>query len=112
MDGSTVVLLICGFALLLVIGAVSEARKKRKRREGLLAKYGDPSIVDDIIGGLIRQGMSTEMVLDTWGKPAAVDTKVYRTKVKEVLKYNPGPRRSFANRVTLEDGVVVGWENR
>ena len=52
------------------------------------------------------------MVIDSWGRPDAVDRKVYKTKIREVWKYGPGPRRSYANKVTFENGIVVGWENR
>lgn len=90
-----------------------EEEERARRKAYLLDKYGnDSSVVEDIANGLIRQGMTYEMVIDAWGAPAAVDKKVYRTKIKETLKYGPGPRRSFSNRVVIENGVVVGWEQR
>ena len=89
-----------------------KANREARRRESVRTKYEGSSYYSDIMAGLIRQGMTGDMVIDAWGRPDAVDRKVYKSKVKEIWKYGPGPRRSFANRVTLENGVVVGWESR
>jgi hypothetical protein len=106
-------------AALIAIGVISRrgkakrlAEERRQRREALFSKYGNDQVVQDIIDGVVRQGMTLGMVLDSWGNPAAVDEKVYRTKTKQILKYHPGPRRTFASRVTVEDGIVVGWVQR
>ncbi|MGN7734351.1 hypothetical protein [Ensifer sp. 22564] len=94
----------------------SEQRQKdeqeSERKATIRRKYEGSPYFNDLMGGLIRQGMTGDMVIDSWGRPVAVDRKVYKTKVKEVWKYGPGPRRSFANKVTFENGLVVGWENR
>lgn len=87
-------------------------RREAERRESAYRKYHGMPFVDDILDGLIRQGMTSDMVVDAWGHPDAVDRKVYKTKVKETWKYGPGPRRTFANKVVLENGIVVGWESR
>jgi len=112
-------LVVLGAAVVILLFILSSrakrerlAREREVRQNMLLAKYGDTQIVNDILNGSIRQGMTMDMVLEAWGKPAAIDHKVYRTKTKDVLKYGPGPRRSFASRVTVEDGIVVGWEQR
>jgi hypothetical protein len=112
--------LISIFVGICVVGMIiSELRKtarakkaRQQWRSRLISKYGDEGIADDILSGLIRQGMSLDMVIEAWGQPAAVDRKVYRTKVRETLKYGPQARRTFANKVHLEDGIVVGWEGR
>jgi hypothetical protein len=112
--------------LMLVAAAVSyvfqsNSRKEAARRKAaeeerrvhlVQRKYSGSPYASDIAAGLVRQGMTYGMVLDAWGQPASVDRKVLKTKTKEVLKYNPGPRRTFGNKVFLEDGIVVGWESR
>lgn len=89
-----------------------KAEAERLRREAIDRDYAGSPFRQDILDGSIRQGMTIDMVVAAWGPPAAVDRKVLKTKTKAVLKYGPGPGRSFANKVTIEDGIVVGWEQR
>lgn len=88
------------------------AEQKEQRRNSLLKKYEDNAIVDDILDGLIWQGMTSEMVIDSWGEPAAIDERIYRTKIARTYKYGPGSRHSFQSRVMLEDGFVIGWRQK
>ncbi|WP_376742378.1 hypothetical protein [Ensifer canadensis] len=89
-----------------------KGEQEAQRKEAVRRKYEGSLYFNDLLSGLIRQGMTGDMVVDSWGRPDAVDRKVFKTKVKEVWKYGPGPRRSFANKVTFENGIVVGWETR
>jgi hypothetical protein len=116
--GAIIVFLIIG-GVAVAWGAIQSSEDKRKkaereaeRRAAAERKYNGTPYVEDILNGLIRQGMTGEMVVDAWGHPEAVDRKVYKTKVKETWKYGPGPRRTFANKVVLENDIVVGWESR
>lgn len=84
----------------------------RKRRAALFAKYGDESIVDKIMRRLLWQGMSEEQLIDSWGRPAAKDQKVYKTKITETFKYRRAGKNRFRSRVRVENGVVVGWEQK
>jgi hypothetical protein len=90
---------------------VSAATKAAKRKE-LLAKYGDPSVVDMIMRRVVWEGMTQEQLIDSRGRPAARDEKVYKTKVVHVYKYNQDGRRRYQTRVTVENGYVVGWTQR
>lgn len=115
--GIVVLLGLAGIGALWGLAQQNGERQRREREEAerqamVMKKYAGSPYAEDILRGLVRQGMTPEMVLDSWGSPAAVDRKVYKTKVKEVWKYGPGPRRTFSNRVTIEDGVVVGFESR
>jgi len=103
-----------GFALIAIIAAIVAATiyYKKKRREYLLAKYGDPVIVDKIQRKLIWQGMSQDQLLDSWGKPAAIDQKIYKSKVTETFKYSQSGKNRFRRRVRVDNGVVVGWEQK
>ena len=35
-----------------------------------------------------------------------------KTKVKEVFKYKPLGRNRFRDKVTLEDGIITGWDQK
>lgn len=98
---------------LLAIGsAIVQAHAKRKRREYLMQKYGDAELVETIMSSKIWQGMSMEQLRDSWGAPEAVDKKVYKTKTAQTYKYGQTGKNRFSNRVWIENGVVVGWEQK
>lgn len=104
--------------LIVIIGAVIVAAvliqqySQRKRRQFLMAKYKDASLVDLIMSKKIRQGMSTEQLVDSWGRPADVDEKVYKTKVKYTFKYNRTGKNRFKDRVYVENDLVIGWQDK
>ncbi|MDR3500684.1 MAG: hypothetical protein P4L72_15830 [Parvibaculum sp.] len=83
-----------------------------KRRERLMAKYGDVRVVDDIMNAKVWQGMSEEQLIESWGRPVAKDHKIFKTKVSETFKYNMTGKNRFGSRVKLENGIVVGWEQK
>ncbi len=82
-----------------------------KRRQRLIEKYG-PQRGAELADGVIAQGMTEEMVIDALGQPLDVDEKVLKTKTKRTLKYNQLTARTYGVKVFLDDGVVVGWDNR
>ncbi len=106
--GGFVLFFILLGALYLAVGAYA----RKRRRQALMAKYQDAAIVDRIMKRNVWQGMSTEQLLDLWGKPADCDQKVYKTKTKEVWKYGRTGKNRFSQRVFVEDCLVVGWENK
>jgi len=101
-------------AIFLVVVAIGLIRSyfRKKRRERLMAKYGDANVVDGIMNQKIWQGMSDEQLIDSWGSPVAKDHKIYKTKISETYKYNQTGRNRFGSRVKVENGIVVGWEQR
>lgn len=88
----------------------TEAKKARKK--ALLEKYDDLEIVEKIISKTIWQNETAEQVLDSLGEPPARDTKILKTKQKEIWKYDPTGRNRYAFRIILENGIVVGWEQK
>lgn len=84
----------------------------RRRRAYLMARYGDALLVDLIMSKKIRQGMTAEQLVESWGRPADIDEKVYKTKIKYTYKYNQTGKRRFKERVYVENGIVVGWQER
>jgi hypothetical protein len=85
---------------------------KKKRREALLAKYGDAELVHRILTRMFWQGQTEEQLLDSLGSPLGIDTKVLKTKTKEIWKYNELGKNRYGLKITLEDGLVVGWEQK
>lgn len=104
--------LVLGLACLIGIIVAISKYLTRKRRERLWEKYQDQSIVEGIMEAKIWQGMSEEQLIDSWGRPVAKDHKVLKTKTSEIFKYNQTGKNRFASRVKLDNGIVVGWEQR
>ncbi|RUR71291.1 DUF2845 domain-containing protein [Variovorax guangxiensis] len=88
----------------------SEARKRR--RAALLEKYGDPEIVEGIMSCRFWQGQTEEQLNDSLGRPADVESRVMKTKHRQIWKYHPAGKNRYLLRVTLENGAVVGWEQK
>lgn len=109
------VLVVASLVVHSLTGSAARNRKveeERLRRDMIEQAYANSPYKLDILNGSIRQGMTANMVVAAWGPPAAIERKVLKTKTREILKYGPGPGRSFANKVTIENGIVVGWEQR
>lgn len=83
-----------------------------RRRLKLLAKYNDQHAVDMIMSRRIWEGMTEAQLLDAWGRPAEIDERVLKTKTAHVYKYNRSGKASFKDKVKLDDGVVIGWEQK
>jgi hypothetical protein len=93
--------------------AAKEAKRaaERQRRDALVERFG----VDDagrIVRGEIWVGATADMIRESLGSPADKDQKVLKTKSKEIWKYHPAGTNRYKLRVTLENGVVVGWEDK
>jgi hypothetical protein len=82
------------------------------RRKILMAKYNDEAAVDRIMRHVIWQGMTAPQVVDALGEPELIEPKVMKTKTVETWKYGQKTRTRFKWRITLEDGVVTGWEEK
>jgi hypothetical protein len=101
----------------LVIGAIvlfafGGARARQKRREAFMAKYGDAKIVDMIMRRMFWMGQTQQQLLDSLGRPSDIDQKVLRSKVKETWKYRAIGRNRFGLRITVENGFVIGWDQK
>jgi hypothetical protein len=107
-DSFLVVLFILGAA----IGGIAVVRNitRRKRRERLVAAYGEEA-ADRILARQVWQGMTDEQLIESWGLPADKDSEIKRTTAKETWKYNQTGKNRFRDRVYLENGVVIGWKN-
>jgi hypothetical protein len=106
---AAVLLLVAAAVLVFVVRAL--ARNSRYAR--LMEKYGgDEKLVNALLTQTIWQGMTAEQLRDSWGEPAAIEQKVMKTKVREVFKYKPLGRNRFRDKVTLENGIITGWDQK
>jgi len=104
---------IVSIIVVIAVGAIAFsifARVMRRRR--LMQKYGDASLVDKLMRRMFWTGQPEEQLIDSLGKPNEIDRKVLKTKIKEVWKYNQRTRTRFGLRITLEDGFVIGWDQK
>ncbi len=104
--------LVIGIVACVICIVLIKAYANRKRREHLTEKYNDAEVVDKIMRKVIWQGMSEDQLIDSWGRPAAKDQKLYKTKTTEIFKYNQTGKNRFSNRVRVDNGFVVGWDKK
>jgi hypothetical protein len=90
--------------------AKTQAAEARERR--LLAKYVDPELVRKLVLKQTWVGQTSEQLVDSVGRPEDVDQKVLKTKKKEVWKYGHKGGGRYAYRITLDNDVVVGWDEK
>ncbi|MBK9262397.1 MAG: hypothetical protein IPM54_21665 [Polyangiaceae bacterium] len=95
------------------IRVAEEAKKvaERERRDALIRRFGEKDAAK-IIRGELWLGATAEAVLETLGVPADSDEKVLKTKKKETWKYHSTGKNRYRLRVMLENGIVVGWEDK
>ena len=82
------------------------------RRQRLIAKYDDMALAERIIRREIWEGQTADELLDSLGRPAAIDVKKLKTKKKEIWKHSRENKRCFRLRVTFDDDIVVKWADR
>lgn len=87
-------------------------QRKAKRRANLLLKYGDPGLVQKILDGMVWAGQTKDELLDALGHPVEVDSKLMKTRSREIWKYHPAGKNRFGLRVTLDDGRVAAWDRK
>ena len=100
------------FLLVMILGALFQEMKKKKRLEYLRGKYGDEKIVQLIFKGNFWVGQDSQQLVDSIGRPVDIDYKVLKTKKKEIWKYQPNGTNRYRLRITLDNDVVVGWEKK
>lgn len=96
--------------ILVVAFVVFKLLRYLSRRKYLIDKYGR-DLGLRILSRAVWQGMTSEQLEDSWGRPVDIDRTVYKTKTKETWKYNQTGKNRFKHRIYLEDGVVVGWKD-
>ena len=84
---------------------------EQARLAALTGKFG-PENAARVMRGEIWQGQTAEMLVEALGKPADIDEKVLKTKTRHIYKYRPMGANRYRLRITLENGLVVGWEDK
>ncbi|MFO0763037.1 MAG: HIRAN domain-containing protein [Byssovorax sp.] len=120
----------------------AETRADHARRSSALSERFGPDIAQRILARELWQGQTREQLEAAFGEPASINERVMKTKVKHTLDFSTegpcsacngeGRLAAYAHiengrcftcrgtgrvarqrtRVTLENGVVVGWQMR
>jgi len=98
------IIVVVGIILFVVWGL------RALRRKRLLEKYGDEALVDRLMNRDVWEGQTQEQLIDSRGRPLAIDQKVLKTKITNTWKYQQMGRGQYALRVIVENGIVVGWK--
>ena len=94
-------------ALLFLLQALAEA----ERRANLTARFGAETCFR-ILGRQLWIGQTQEQLREALGKPVDIDEKVLKTRRREVWKYDQTGTNRFNTRVTLDNGIVTGWDRK
>jgi hypothetical protein len=104
--------LVSAVIVIIVLIIWHQAAQKKKKHEELMAKYNDADLVDKLMNCSFWQGQTSEQLLDSLGNPQDVDEKILKTKKKEVWKYNHQGGNRYGLRITLDNDIVVGWDQK
>ena len=108
----TLWLIVAGLIAVAVLVFLFARWALAQRRKHLIERYGDADVAERIMQARYWRGQTADQLRDALGKPADIDQTVLKTKVKEVWKYQPTGKRRYAVKITLDDGFVVGWEDK
>ena len=109
------VFLASPFFLVYYLRKRSKAKKLKaleERKQKLMLKYEDAEIVYQIMNQQFWQGQTPAQLVDSIGHPADIETKVLKTKSREIWKYGETGKGRYSLRVTFENDEVVGWEQK
>jgi hypothetical protein len=95
--------------VLLVFAFLTYALHRRVR---LMMKYKDDDLVETLMQETFWQGQTADQLRDSLGEPLDIDQKVLKTKVKEVWKYEQIGKNRYGLKIKLENGIVVGWDQK
>lgn len=121
--GSIFIFIIIGLPVIGIVFLLLRDKKRKQnqaneaitRHQYLLDKFGDYDTVQRILDRNIGLGDSESFVLEAFGSPNSIDSEVLKTKTKYTWKYKKGNeiRRDQHNfQIKLENGIVVGWEDK
>lgn len=94
--------------------AEEQARQEEERRlrwARLVKRFGEEN-ARRITAGEVWQGQTAEMLVEALGQPLDIEERVLKKKTKHVYKYRRIAANRYALKVDLEDGVVVGWDQK
>jgi hypothetical protein len=98
--------------IIILAQSAAAAKAKEERRKRINEKYGITPLAQKLIDGTIWTGETAEQLIDSLGRPLDIDQKVLKTKKKEIWKYNRTGENRYALKITLDNDVVVGWDQK
>lgn len=101
-----------GVVVIVALVIFTKVASKKARRNELMKKYNNAQLVDAIMGRSFWQGQTKGQLVDSLGNPHDIDKKVMKTKTKETWKYNHLGGNRYGLRITIEDGEVIGWDQK
>lgn len=111
-DSFGVVAVVLGCVAVLLAIVSYKARQRAVRLAHLRGKYGNEEIVQAIIHRKFWQGQTSDQLLESLGNPKDVDHKLLATRKREVWKYNQSGVNRYRLRVTLDNDIVAGWDQK
>lgn len=112
-DAAGSAILVAAIALLILAGVIWLKRMRRQKRiESLLDKYGNELVVERIMSRNFWEGQTAQQLIDSIGPPLSIDKKAMATRKREVWKYNRHGSNRYGLRITLDDDVVIGWDQK
>lgn len=100
------------FVVLWILSSLNSKRKTEEKIRRLMDKYGDEVVVNNIMTNSVWIGQNLHQLIDSRGQAEDVDVKVLKTKKKEIWKYGHQGGNRYRLRVTIENGIVVGWDSK
>ncbi len=82
--------------------------QEEMRKAGIRRRFGEDA--ERIISQTIWVGETEEQLRASLGDPLDVDQKVLKSKRREIWKYGSLGGNRYKTRITLEDGLVSGWD--
>lgn len=82
--------------------------QEEMRKAGIRKRFGEDA--ERIISQTIWVGETEEQLRLSLGDPLDVDQKVLKSKRREIWKYGSLGGNRYRTRITLEDGLVTGWD--
>jgi len=79
--------------------------------QDLVSRFGEENAAR-VMRRELWQGQTIDMLLETHGIPAHGEQTVKKSKVIYVAKYDQMAKDRYRLKVTLENGIVVGWESK
>lgn len=106
---TALVLFFVGIGLFVVIAIMrNSAKAEEERKARIREQFGEDA--ERILAKTIWVGESQDQLRASLGDPLDVDQKVLKTKKREIWKYGSLGGNRYSTRITLENGVVSGWD--
>jgi hypothetical protein len=104
-------LALLGTSVTSITRAFKSKVDEKKHAAHLRTKYPE-TVVQRMISERVWQGQTSTELADSLGSPSSVDRKLLATRTREIWKYYPRGVNRYGLRITLDDGMVVGWDSK